>query len=148
MSKNNVNNRANVFIYEGKFMETDTLIDVRAEASLSDWENIVRDTVDYYATMVVMDRANQGVMETKDRRLMRRLLQTIETIKKIDPRIMEDHDVTEVIKKKDEELRRDLQALGRVIRVARGKGRRQGVDVVITQDETATTGQEGSAQAG
>lgn len=76
-------NKPYVFIFDGKIMEYDSIIELKSELSDEEWDSLVYQTADYYMQFKVVDKS-EIELDKNDMRLMRRLKRTLEVIKNLD----------------------------------------------------------------
>lgn len=76
-------NKPYAFIFDGKIMEYDSIIELKSELSDEEWDSLVYQTADYYMQFKVVDKS-EIELDKNDMRLMRRLKRTLEVIKNLD----------------------------------------------------------------
>lgn len=76
-------NKPYAFIFDGKIMEYDSIIELKSELSDEEWDSLVYQTADYYMQFKVVDKS-EIELDKNDVRLMRRLKRTLEVIKNLD----------------------------------------------------------------
>ena len=76
--------RSYSFIYNGKFLECDSIIELKTGLDDLQWEAMVGETIDSYMQLFALDKSKSVPMDNQDLRMMRMLRRTIEFVKNID----------------------------------------------------------------
>jgi len=80
-------NKKYYLLIDGKFMEVESIIEIKNQLSAQDWENVVAQTADAYVQMKVVDDAEvMGIgLDDNDKKIMEGLKRAIDVIRSIDP---------------------------------------------------------------
>jgi hypothetical protein len=72
--------RPYLFVYDRKFLETNSLLDLRTTISDSDWNLIAEHTIDFYAQLKALSKCKIGALklDKSDVKIMRSLKHTID----------------------------------------------------------------------
>lgn len=74
-----------IFVFDGKFLESDSLLSIRSGISDDEWDSIVACTIDSYLQMNAIQESKSMDLDDKDVKLMKSLRRTIKFIEQIDP---------------------------------------------------------------
>jgi len=114
-------NREYIFVFEGKFLESDSLIDIFGGVTKEEWEVIVKGTIGYYCLMIATDKVSES-LDKKDLRLSRKLKRTILQMKNIDPALLSEFDLEEIIEARAEEMKKFEEANQKAFESMRNNG--------------------------
>ena len=87
--------RPYMFVYDGKFLECESLLEIRAYAPESDWNIILKQTIIYYVQLKAASKI--ATLDRDDSRIMRSLKRTIDTIRPMDSMIGTPEDIDEIV---------------------------------------------------
>lgn len=76
-------NKPNIIVYEGKFIDIPSIIEIRNELSEDEWKSIIGQTADFFMQMEAANKSSR--LDKHDLRIMRQLKKTLEIIKNLDP---------------------------------------------------------------
>lgn len=115
--------RAYMFMHEGQFLETNSLVELQTHMDEEQWDNMVAHTVDSYCYMQSLDNAysGDGGIDKHDRRILRGLKRTIMTLKRVDPSTMGKYNIDELINKYNEIVRKHLEEFTKQVTVVANK---------------------------
>lgn len=74
-----------IFVFGGKFLETDSLLDLRSGIDDDKWDSIVACTIDSYLQMNSIQKSKLISLDDKDVKLVKSLKRTVRFIEQIDP---------------------------------------------------------------
>ena len=80
-----------IFCLDGSFLEHPSLVEVKSKSSDDEWDMIVKDTVDAYATLQSIFLIGE-MIDKKDLKILKSVKKTIDTIRKLDPLILTKYD--------------------------------------------------------
>ena len=87
--------RSYIFVYNGRFLEYDSLIELKSEVQDVDWNIILSQTIDCYAQLKAASQYTQ--LDKNDSRMMRQLKRTLDFIRTIDAAMMLKFDINSII---------------------------------------------------
>lgn len=115
-----MSNRNYTIIYNGRFYETKSLIDMRSDVSDDEWDDIVSQSIDGYCYFCGLNKVylSEGGLDKDDNRLMRQLRRTIHTIRKIDPIIINKYDIDTLLMKYYEMAQEHIEAFTKPVNIS------------------------------
>ena len=113
--------KRDLFIWDGKYIEGDSLFEIRQEMSDVEWSKLVKETIDFYCFMKAAESLGPAKMDHNDARLCKRLRRSIELFKKIDPRLMEGFSLEKYSADKMENMKKEWEQVEQTIRIAHDK---------------------------
>jgi hypothetical protein len=78
-------NRPYQFVFAGKLLEHDSLIDLKSEIPDEEWQMMVGMTAELWMQMEALSKTSELSLESKDRKTMRALKRSLKFIEKLDP---------------------------------------------------------------
>lgn len=120
-------------VFEGKVLECDSLYELKAGTSFKEWEQVLKETVEFYCLMKAAQSISPGKVEKKDIRLLRRLKRTVEFCRKLDPAAMMQFDIEQMVNVQTEHLKKGWENFRSTIRIAEGDRPDNNADIYISR---------------
>jgi hypothetical protein len=80
-------NKPYMFVFDGKLMECESLLQLKSHASSDDWRAILSQSADFFMQLYAIYKSNRPdlQLEKRDKSIMRSLKRTMLMVQKIDP---------------------------------------------------------------
>lgn len=109
--------KSSLIVFEGKFREAESILELRAGTTENEWFQLVKETIDMYCYMS-MAKTLSPKIERKDAKIIKRLKETIELIKTIDPTNMSTFDLENVSEAHTKLIKEQWQGLQKTVKIA------------------------------
>lgn len=73
-----------IFYYSDKWLETDSLAEVRSDISTTEWDEMVNTLVRWYCVSKAMAKINEANLPAEDAKFIKRLKKTLNEIQRLD----------------------------------------------------------------
>lgn len=128
-----MNKKKDLFIWDGKYIEGDSLFEIRQETSDEEWNQLIKGTIDFYCFMKAAESLGPSKMDRNDARLCKRLKRSIELFKKIDPKSMEGFSLEKYTTDSMEKMKKEWEQVEQTIRIAhQQKAGKVNSDIVVS----------------
>lgn len=121
-----------VFIFNGKILECSSLIEIKSGTTEQEWSTIINETINFYCTLVSGQRLTQQKPESRDLRLIRRLKQSIEFMRKLDPLLLAKYDIKKMCDEQVAYLKSQFDNVERIIKISSDNKPTKSADIYIS----------------
>ena len=122
-----------LFVYDRKFMEADSILELRATVSDSEWNLITEYTTDFYAQLKALSKCKVGALklDRNDVKIMRSLKRTIDFIMSLDSKAISKKDLDDKITLYSATIAEEIKNNSSTIKIAFDN--KTDADIVVTR---------------
>ena len=125
--------RPYLFIFQGKLLEADSLLEVKVGLDSEGWNSLVAQTIDFYMQLDAVSHSKSVSLDVHDARIMKSLRRTTHLIKKIDFYAYTKYNNPEARAKYKKTIEDEIATMESTVNVSVGPKPDNDSDIIITK---------------
>ncbi len=118
------------FVYDGKFLQCNSLLEIKTDLEDNEWEQVVQQTIAAYAQLRAMNLSKSTKLEAKDKQVLANLQKSIDLIQNLDKTLYEKCEVDKLIDGYKEIIDKESERV-KTVNIAVGQDN-ENADIVVS----------------